>query len=230
MATTSPQVNREKIRKDKIKKDLQRTDDKSELIVNVTYEYMASRAIENAYWESVKRKYEDIVEHFKVELPDEPPSSAEKEKIDHGLSKDYPHVKKEVTKQMVTTKLEAVIEWNINKLLTQEGVVVMVLTEGWFSIYYELCENIWGSSHTTEQLDSELESIDLRADSHDHSNFLTDERRPSTENKTSIKYYGKDADEISTLSDSKDDADNHTSVVHSISITSNCEYKKEFVG
>ena len=54
------------------KKDSQWTDDEAELLLNVSYDYKTMKAGENTDWESVKSKYEDILERFKAKLPDEP--------------------------------------------------------------------------------------------------------------------------------------------------------------
>ena len=59
-------------------------------------------------WESIRNKYEEISLRLIAELPDEPPSEAEKERIKCGLAKNYPHAKEEITKQIVTTKLKAI--------------------------------------------------------------------------------------------------------------------------
>ena len=90
-----------------MKKDFQWTDDESELLLNIIYNHKATKALNNVDWESVKNKCEEILECLRVELPDEPPSAAVKEQIKHGLTRNYPHAKEEVIKQIVTTKLKA---------------------------------------------------------------------------------------------------------------------------
>ena len=83
MATRKKSMSKSKNTKeaaaDKGKKDFQWTDDESELLLNVTYDYKTAKAIEMCDWESVKSKYDDICERFKAELPDNPPTPAEKE-------------------------------------------------------------------------------------------------------------------------------------------------------
>lgn len=80
----------------------------SGLLLNVTLDYKVAKVATSVDWESVKSKYEDILERFKAELPVEPPSEAKRERIDSGLAKDYPHTKEVLTKQILTTKLKAI--------------------------------------------------------------------------------------------------------------------------
>ena len=70
------------------------------------------KAATSVDWESAKNKCEDISKLFKAELPDEPPSVAERERINCGLAKDYQHTREKVTKQLLTTKLKAVRQKN----------------------------------------------------------------------------------------------------------------------
>ena len=127
-------------------KDFQWTDDEAELLLNVSYEYKTMKAGENTDWESVKSKYEDILERFKVELPDEPLTAAQKDEIDCGLAKNYPHMKTEV---ILTTKLKAIRQKYRQAVdsgrRSGHGRVVM--------LYFELCE-VWGGSPATEQIES----------------------------------------------------------------------------
>ena len=142
---------------EKAKKDFQWTDDEAELLLSVTYDYKTAKAVDGVDWESIKSKYEDILERFRAELPDQPPSTAEKERINCGLAKSLVHTKEDVTKQILTTKLK-----NIRQKYRQavdsgrrsgHGRVVL--------LYYELCEKVWGGSPATEQLETGLESTDL---------------------------------------------------------------------
>ena len=104
------------------------------------------KAGENTDWESVKSKYEDILERFKVELPDEPLTAAQKDEIDCGLAKNYPHMKTEV---ILATKLKAIRQKYRQAVdsgrRSGHGRVVM--------LYFELCE-VWGGSPATEQIES----------------------------------------------------------------------------
>lgn len=139
------------------KTDFQWTDDEAELLLNVTFDYKVAKAVTSVDWESVKSKYDDILERFKAELPTEPPSEAEKERIGNGLAKDYQHKKEEVTKQILTTKLKA-IRQKFRQAVDSgrrsgHGRVVL--------IYFELCEKVWGGSPATEQLECGVESSDL---------------------------------------------------------------------
>ena len=107
------------------KKDFQWTDDESELLLNVTYDYNAAKAVDNVDWESVKSKYDEILERFRTELPDEPPSAAEQERTNCGLAKDYPHSKEEVMKQIIMTKLKVI------RLKYRQAVDSGRVMEGW---------------------------------------------------------------------------------------------------
>ena len=62
----------------KEKKELQWTDNEAELLLNVTFDYKVAKVAISVDWESVKSKYENILERFKAELPAEPPSEAER--------------------------------------------------------------------------------------------------------------------------------------------------------
>ena len=50
------------------KKDFQWTDDEAELLLNVTYDYKVTKAVTSTDWESVKSKYEDILERLNCPL------------------------------------------------------------------------------------------------------------------------------------------------------------------
>ena len=157
MATSRDIQPKKTSKKTPQKKDFQWTDDEAELLLSICYDYKSAKALDGVDWESVKSKYEDVLERFRAELPDQPLSAAEKERINSGLAKNLAHTKEEVTKQILTTKLK-----NIRLKYRQavdsgrrsgHGRVVL--------LYYELCEKVWGGSPATEQLDKGLESIDL---------------------------------------------------------------------
>lgn len=137
---------------EKAEKDFQCTDDEAELLLSICYDYKSAKALGGVDWESVKSKYEDVLERFKAEITDQPLSAAENKHINSGLAKN-----KEVTKQIFTTKLKN-IRLKYRQAVNSErrsghGRVVL--------LYYELCEKVWGGSPATEQLDKGLESIDL---------------------------------------------------------------------
>ena len=129
-------------------KDFQWTDDEAELLLSVTHDYKVKKSTECVDWESVKSKYEDILELMLEALPYSP---------DEAQGKDYPHEKAAITKSILTTKLK-----NIRIKFRQtvdsgrrsgHGRVVM--------LYYELCEKIWGGSPATNQIEGGVESTDL---------------------------------------------------------------------
>ena len=73
------------------------------------------------------------------------------------MTKDYPHTKEELTKSIVTTKLKN-IRTKYRKAVDSgkrsgHGRVV--------TIYFDLCEKIWGGSPATTQISTGVESSDL---------------------------------------------------------------------
>lgn len=125
------------------------TDDEVELLLKVTNEYKISKTADNVDWESVQKKYSDILDRFKNEL----------EKASGSSGKDYPHKREEITKQCLTNKLKSIRLKYRQAVDTGKrsghGRVVL--------LYYELCESIWGGSPATQQLASGLESGDITA-------------------------------------------------------------------
>ena len=81
------------------KREFQWTDDEAELLLQSTHLYKAKKSMENVDWESVKSKYEDILEIMREELPETKEEAKE-------LTKEYTHSKEEVTKSILTTKLK----------------------------------------------------------------------------------------------------------------------------
>ena len=72
------------------------TDDEVELLSKVANEYNVSKTAENVDWESVQKKYSEILDRYKDEL----------EKAS-GSGKDYHHKGEEITKQCLTNKLKS---------------------------------------------------------------------------------------------------------------------------
>ena len=70
-------------------------DDEVQLLLKVTNEYQVSKTAENVDWESIQKKYSEILDRYKDEL----------EKAS-GSRKDYPHKGEEITKQCLTNKLK----------------------------------------------------------------------------------------------------------------------------
>ena len=77
------------------------SDDEAELLLKVTHDYKVLKAAEGVDWESVQSKYSDICKRMIDELPETPDEAKE-------LNKDCPHKKDELSKQVVTTKLNKV--------------------------------------------------------------------------------------------------------------------------
>ena len=127
------------------------TDEEAELLLNVAIEYKTKKAAECVDWESVKSKYSDIHKEFLAALP-----------ADNGEDSfnEFPHNKEQITKQVVASKLKAVrVKFRQavdSGRRSGHGRVVL--------LYYELCEQVWGGSPATEQLEGGLESADLGND------------------------------------------------------------------
>ena len=129
------------------------TDDEAELLLNITRDYKVSKAAEGIDWESIQSKYADILELMLLEYPETPEAARE-------LSKDYPHKRSEITKQVLTTKLKA-IRVKFRQAVDSgrksgHGRVVF--------LFFDICETIWGGSPATEQIPSGVESIDIDQD------------------------------------------------------------------
>ena len=88
------------------------TDDETELLLSVTHKYKVKKSSQGVDWESVGSKYEDILELFKDALP---------LASDDTEVKDYRHNKDEITKLILSTKLEL----NFGKQWMQVKEVVM---------------------------------------------------------------------------------------------------------
>uniref|UniRef100_A0A1X7VSK3 Uncharacterized protein n=1 Tax=Amphimedon queenslandica TaxID=400682 RepID=A0A1X7VSK3_AMPQE len=123
------------------------TDDEVELLLNVVSDYKSKKATESADWESVKSKYSDIHRELLAVLPEENNTS----------QKDFLHKKEHVTKQIVTSKLQAVTTKYRQAVdsgrRSGHGRVVL--------IFYEQCEKVWGGSPATEQIEGSCETTDL---------------------------------------------------------------------
>ena len=126
------------------------TDDETELLLNVTLEYKAAKAAENEDWESVRSKYQDILEQMKTYLPVTTEGAS---RIEKGIIRD------KISKQVLTSKLKAIrIKYRAavdSGRRSGHGQVVL--------IFFEQCEKIWGGCPTTERIDSGLESTDLNS-------------------------------------------------------------------
>ena len=108
------------------------------------------KAAENVDWESIRSKYQDIL----VRMKDQMPFNQEEAK---QLGKDYPHKKKDIEKQTVTTKLKA-IRMKYRQAIDSgrrsgHGRVVL--------LYFEVCEKIWGGSPATDKMQGGIETTDL---------------------------------------------------------------------
>ena len=113
-----------------------------------------------------------------------PGSDDERMRVD----KDYPHTKKEVSKQVITSKLKAIClkyrQSVDSRRKSGHGRVVM--------LYSELCERVWGGSSATEQVLSGMESTDLDANSANSSSttevhMLSEDTLPDEESENPLQ-------------------------------------------
>ena len=126
------------------------TDEESELLLSVANDFKVAKASKGVDWESVKTKYSDIFDLYVAALPDDV----------CGVTKSFPHKKESITKQILTSKLKA-IRLKYRQAVDSgrksgHGRVVM--------LYYELCQNVWGGSPATEQIDGGIETVELVPD------------------------------------------------------------------
>lgn len=122
-------------------------DDEAELLLSVTYDYKVKKSAECVDWESVKSKYDDILELMLEALLSSP---------DEAHGKDYPHEKTAITKSILATKLKNIrlkFRQAVDSGRSGHGRVVL--------LYYERCEKIWGGSPATNQVEGGIQSTDL---------------------------------------------------------------------
>ena len=121
------------------------TDGEVELLLKVTNEYKVSKMAEGD-WESVQRKYSDILDRFREEIDNS-----------RGSGKDFPYKGEEISKQSLTNKLKSIRLKYTQAVDTGKwsghGRVVF--------LYYEHCEGIWGGPPAMQQLAPGLESTDI---------------------------------------------------------------------
>ena len=126
---------------------------KGELVTqssSIIHKLCASR---NVIFDIVYPQYEDILAIMREELP----ASSDELQL---MSKDYPHTKEELSKAILTMKLKNV-RTKFRKAVdagrkSGHGRVVL--------LYFELCEEIWGGSPATTQIQGGVESNDLTED------------------------------------------------------------------
>ncbi|XP_022057211.1 uncharacterized protein LOC127536732 [Acanthochromis polyacanthus] len=120
------------------------TDKESELLLNAVLEYKVNKTQENIDWESCQSKYVDILTLFLEQYPAE-------------TTKEFPHVRAEITRATLTTKMKAIRnkyrQAVDNGRKSGFGRVVL--------LYFELCEQIWGGSPATTTMPSGIETNDL---------------------------------------------------------------------
>ena len=79
------------------------SNDEVELLLNITNEYKVKKVANAVDWEYVKNKNSDILELLKDTFSDD-----EETQERNILSKDLPHKKDEIMKQVLTSKLKAI--------------------------------------------------------------------------------------------------------------------------
>ena len=177
--------------KKKDKEDFKWTDDESELLLSVTHDYKVKNISENVDWESVKTKYDDILVLMRHELPEMIQEARE------NWTKDYPHTREQVTRNILTSKLKAIqIKYReaVDSGRRSEHCRVVLL-------FYELCEKIWGGSPATQEFESELESTEIGVDLPNEDGSIINE----SVNITSTSSHVEDADETDQNDDSETD-------------------------
>ena len=150
--TKATKKGKDAIHTENMKKDIARNfvweDDEVELLLSCTAEYKTKKAMEGTDWESVRGKYEEILQIYKENIP----SVEDCEK----MGKCFKH-RGDITKDTVLTKLKAIRlkyrEAVDDGRRSGHGRVVL--------LYYELCAQIWGGSPATEQLSVGIESVDV---------------------------------------------------------------------
>ncbi|XP_024124007.1 uncharacterized protein LOC112143965 [Oryzias melastigma] len=120
------------------------TDKEVELLLSVVRKYKVNKTQENIDWESCRSKYVDILTQYLEQYPAE-------------TSTEFPHEKRELTRAILTTKLEAVSEKYRQAVdscrRSRHGRVVLH--------YFEVCEQIWGGSPATTAMTSGIETTEL---------------------------------------------------------------------
>ena len=131
----------------KTNKEFVWSDNEVQLLLETTADYKAAKEAECVDWEAVKTKYKDILELSIAALPED----------NTNPCKNFPHKKEDIKLQNLTSKLKA-IRLKFRQAVDSgrrsgHGRVVM--------IYYELCEQVWGGSPATEQIDGGIETVEL---------------------------------------------------------------------
>ena len=125
------------------------SDDEVELLLSSTMEYKTSKEMENIDWESCQSKYQDIHDKFVEHYPT--PEEAK------ALGKEYPHLKTQMTKAILTSKLKTIrqkyrLAVNDGRRSSHGRVVLL---------FFELCEQIWGGSPASTTISSGIETTEL---------------------------------------------------------------------
>ena len=146
------------------------------MLLTVTHNYKTAKISKNVDCESVKSKYDDILNLMREELP----ASAEEAK---EKCKDYPHTKLELTKKVLTAKVKAVRSKYREAVdpgrRSAHGRVVM--------LYYELCERIWGGSPATQHLEVGVETCDLSSKLTTSNPFVTNSESSGADQESSAQ-------------------------------------------
>ena len=146
-----------KPRKESAKETFLWEDDEVELLLSSVCDYKAEKTMEGVDWESIRKKYEDILKIYLENVPSEEECKERGKSCPHG---------KNLTKDIVATKLKAIRlkyrEAVDNGRRSGHGRVVQ--------LYYEVCERIWGGSPATEQISGGMESFEVGRSKEDAGN------------------------------------------------------------
>lgn len=117
-----------------------------------------AKASENVDWETCQNKCGEILDCFKEQYPEDDVA--------------YPHIKDEVTKLTITTKLMAIrLKYRhavVSGKRSGHGRVVL--------LYFELCEQIWGGSPAVTTINCGIETSNIN----NSSSTTSDESYPSS--------------------------------------------------
>ena len=126
------------------------TDDEAELLLQVAVEYKTAKAMESIDCESVQKKYSDITDLYKAQLP-------KTDEDAEAIGKDYPHKAEEIKKGTIASNLKSIrVKYRQavdSGRKSGHGRVV--------HIFFELCETLCGGSPAMVKINSGIETTDM---------------------------------------------------------------------
>ncbi|CAL8391533.1 unnamed protein product [Arctogadus glacialis] len=137
------------------KKNFVWSDEEVELLLQVTQDYKATKTQQGVDWESCQTKYTDIWTAF-IEQHPTPPDGQPR-------VPSYPHATDEINKPQIASKLKAV-------RMKYRGAVDTQRKSGHgrvITLFFDLCNDIWGGSPATTSLESGIETAEVNGDTVD---------------------------------------------------------------